>query len=101
MTEPEWIDRVDLASRLAEEAATLAGDDLAWWLAHRIEPRIASCDQQVHFAVAESGDHVLTFFDDEDEFGVLTRQSNGSLGGYSLCGDLVNAVRALRLHFAA
>lgn len=85
MTGPDWID--------------CAG--LAWWQAHRIEPRVACSKQQAHFAVAEAGDHILTFFDDEDEFGVLTRQADGTLGGYSLYGDLIDAVRGLRLYQGA
>lgn len=96
MRAPEYITREELMNRLQTQAADLKGEDLAWWSAHRVDPFVIQVGGSPHFVAARSGENLLVFFDDEDEFGHAIEQTSGQAHTPGLFGDLVDAVRGVR-----
>ena len=95
--EPKYISRQGLDERLKNEVAALVGADLTWWSKHSLAPFSARHGDVCHFVVAASGEHVIFFADDEDEFGVARLSGSGQeMVDYGLVGDLVDAVGVIR-----
>src|SRR5215470_13903525 len=93
--EPEHVSREDLIQRLQQEVQSLSDGDLEWWTIHRVSPFVARYDESSHFIVASSGQSVIFFADDEDEFGVA-KLTGGIITDCGLTGDLRDAVRIIQ-----
>jgi hypothetical protein len=96
MRAPEYITREKLLDLLQAQAADLGGEDLAWWSDHRVDPFVIKVGASHHFVAARSGENLLVFFDDEDEFGHAIEQPGGQAREPGLFGDLIDAVRGVR-----
>ena len=93
MTElPRHITREQLADLLARETSALAPALEAWWQRHRVDPFVGVANGVPHYVVAQDGDRVLFFADDEDEFATGQLRAN-AIYGYGLIGDLRDAIR--------
>jgi hypothetical protein len=94
---PKYITRKELEERLQHEIRSLTGTDLSWWTAHRITPFAARHDDLSHFIVAASGQNIILFADEEDEFGVAKLDAaKQMITHYGLIGDLRDAVRIIQ-----
>ncbi len=82
---------------MRQEVSSLIGADLEWWTSHSVSPFPVTHGAASHFVVASSGQSILFFADDEDEFGVARlAASSQSMTDYGLIGDLKDAVRVIQ-----
>ena len=99
----EPISRADLENRLNTETSALPTDFLNTYREHSTAIAEQPCFRSEQygtervFVVARSGTRLLIFDDVEDEFAVGVADEDGVLRTWSLCGDLIDAIRALRV----
>jgi hypothetical protein len=99
---PEYVSRDSLLEIVQREFASLSDSDLVWWKAHSVAPFPARHGEMSHFVVAVTGQDIIFFADDEDEFGVAKLQaSSDSISDYGLVGDLKYAIRIIQQRSAA
>ncbi|MDG3007923.1 HEAT repeat domain-containing protein [Paludisphaera mucosa] len=93
MPESETDARRELDARLAVEVELLAGDDLAWWRAHRVEPFVIERFGATHLAVATGEGFTLVYFHGFASFGEFSPEPWND--GLRIYDDLAHAVRSL------
>ena len=95
--QPQYISRADLIERLQQEVSSLTDTNLSWWRDHSVSPFAARYGELSHFVVAVSGQDIIFFADDEDEFGVAKlRAPDQTITDYGLAGDLKDAVQIVQ-----
>lgn len=90
---PKYIEREELLETISQQAEVFTASEAGWFQDHRVDLFTARFSELCHYVVARSGNDVIFFADDEDEFGIGTLTAESTLENYGLVGDLIDAVR--------
>lgn len=90
---PKYIEREELLELISQQAEVFTAPEADWFQDNRVDLFTARFAELWHYVVARTGNDVIFFADDEDEFGIGTLTAKSTLENYGLVGDLIDAVR--------